>query len=99
MLDNGRTVLATYRIVKSRNFDFLFRDLDSRLKHEDVFSAVAKISSGGQRLQLSRWEEPLIVLLMTLSCEDTWKTADGCSDWTFSTIRLSFTLLPSPVET
>lgn len=78
MLDNGRTVAATYRIVKSRNLDFLFRDLDSRLKHEDVFSAVATISSGGQRLPLSRWEEPLIVLLMTLSCEDTWKTADGC---------------------
>lgn len=62
-------------MTSSRNFDFLF--LNSRLKREDVSPVGPEISSGGQRPLLKRWEELLVVLLMTLSCEDTWKTAGG----------------------
>lgn len=67
--------MGTYRMTSSRNFDFLF--LNSRLKREDVLPVGPEISCGGQRPLLKRWEELLSVLLMALSCEDTWTTAGG----------------------
>lgn len=87
--------MSTYRVMKSRELDFLLSDLNSRLKHVDVFSVGPKIFSGGHRLQLNRCKVPLMVVLMALSCEDTWKTADGYSGINTTTILIGRSTTPN----